>query len=1217
MQSSSKIKKKVEPTSTDLNQIYVLQIDPKKINDSIAFYNKLSGKYETGTPLHYFLLTNQFAEAKSLIEKYLSQIDLNSQNNTYKQTALHLAIERGNIEMVSFLISHHKIINVNLKSNNIAPLHLAIMARNLKIVKLLVEAGADIEQKMDASYLHPDDALVTAEEEEQIDQDTPLMIAVLLNNIEMTKILLDKGADVTKKYYDLTLLHLAIDVENINAEIVTLLIDKFIEKGLSIDTQDIIGRTPLSYSIEKSLSKITELLLKKGAKNINKPSNSELPAPPAKKSKQKPAKKNIKTINSYNQNNNNIMDPATFRSNGFTLLHLYAAQNKYTEELKELLEKNILDVNDQLNPYRMTPLYSAVSHNIVKTVELLLEQPGINVNLESSDGSPLYKAVCFQNLRIVILLIRHGADVNVVVKNLHLIFATIEHSTLEILQCLLDNKINIDVMTSLGLTPLGFAIQINKIDMAKLLIEKGANLEVGYLIPGKKLDEEASHQGCLQFAICQNKLEFVKLFLSKGASVSKKLADIHPLLGAVKIKGINFKIVEILVKTYIERKISLDEPDKEGRTALYFAIQENSPQIVKLLIDNNADINRFVQGISLLHLATTVNINMVEQLLNKNACIVQDKNGGTPLWLAKLINNEDILNRLEHYAGNKFSYDVLNSWNETYLHYVCKFNKLKKLKELFAKNNLNINAQDKNGITPLMCAMKSQCSVEIIELLLQRGASILITNKEYGNNALHLAALIKLDKYINLLLAQDTYAPFQYNKDNKTPIDLLDDIENDELRSKLQQCFITYTYTMIDNELNVIFKILSSLYNFTQSSWQKLADKSIEFSFEITMIEMEKSVFFYQLKQKIQNSILKDVVFVTQKSSTVTIGMPLQKHLAALKSIFNELKILFCTPSEKSEIKTLLSSDDIRPSTSRQSIRLNNNNNRIKKNKKHKKGKHDKNSSFISNTPTIFAITKSATNKVSQQSSEKKCDKDANLLSMHTELFKNLETSYFFPDLIFSASITYFICILNLKYKPNDVVYNKVDVYFLIKSFRFLAESIAECDIKKFMQDIVNEKTVGIEYHVAYEQFKAMYWKLKNQKKDSYLFNDITISTDEFQKTLKKNLYRLNQIKIQYDSLNHKENHTEQHFIAALLHEICVIGDFYSKLENDSVIVKPNGILEKCRKINSKFDLYPQFIEEKKLIDELIKLTTELLEKFVDIVLDADVNLAAAQNFAF
>lgn len=88
------------------------------------------------------------------------------------QTALHLAVENGHINIVRLCLE--KGANVNfVKTNLITPLHLACTSGQLDIVNILVNSDADIEAK---------NAL----------QETPLHRAALFNRVNIVEYLLDR-----------------------------------------------------------------------------------------------------------------------------------------------------------------------------------------------------------------------------------------------------------------------------------------------------------------------------------------------------------------------------------------------------------------------------------------------------------------------------------------------------------------------------------------------------------------------------------------------------------------------------------------------------------------------------------------------------------------------------------------------------------------------------------------------------------------------------------------------------------------------------------------------------------------------------------------------------------------------------------------------------------------------------------------------------------------
>jgi RNA polymerase sigma factor (sigma-70 family) len=89
-------------------------------------------------------------------------------------TALHLATNRGDTTIVTFLLSQGADVNAT-NSYGMTPLHNAVIMRRLDLARLLLEAGADVNAKTSVGQ-------------------TPLHHAVLRANEEMARLLLAHGA---------------------------------------------------------------------------------------------------------------------------------------------------------------------------------------------------------------------------------------------------------------------------------------------------------------------------------------------------------------------------------------------------------------------------------------------------------------------------------------------------------------------------------------------------------------------------------------------------------------------------------------------------------------------------------------------------------------------------------------------------------------------------------------------------------------------------------------------------------------------------------------------------------------------------------------------------------------------------------------------------------------------------------------------------------------
>lgn len=181
------------------------------------------------------------------------------------RTALYLAVEAQDPEMVKFLLEHgesvdKKVIDSTINSNgemqNITrragctPLHLAIAVGNLVIAELLIEHGADKNAKIEEDVLG----------QKGIDAAhyyTPLHIAVAKGNLDAINFLCDHEADINIKggFHSYTPLHLAIAQGKLDAA--GLLCDR----GADLNVKNANGYTPLHAAIEQGNLDAVKFLL--------------------------------------------------------------------------------------------------------------------------------------------------------------------------------------------------------------------------------------------------------------------------------------------------------------------------------------------------------------------------------------------------------------------------------------------------------------------------------------------------------------------------------------------------------------------------------------------------------------------------------------------------------------------------------------------------------------------------------------------------------------------------------------------------------------------------------------------------------------------------------------------------------------------------------------------------------------------------------------------
>jgi ankyrin repeat protein len=187
-----------------------------------------------------------------------------------KKDALLVACEKGYIDIVKELLNASTPVN---GYTVISPLHVAAYWGHIEIVKLLVENGADINDKRNSGIISvlniiafPEAAHIAHDLDKKgwnfLNEDfKPLHLAVLNNQVEVVKYLIQKGADVnvTSIPNHIYPLHLAAIV---SAEICKILI----EHGAKINVTDFNGDTPLDLAKRADNKEAIEILENYGAK---------------------------------------------------------------------------------------------------------------------------------------------------------------------------------------------------------------------------------------------------------------------------------------------------------------------------------------------------------------------------------------------------------------------------------------------------------------------------------------------------------------------------------------------------------------------------------------------------------------------------------------------------------------------------------------------------------------------------------------------------------------------------------------------------------------------------------------------------------------------------------------------------------------------------------------------------------------------------------------
>lgn len=143
---------------------------------------------------------------------------------------------------------------------------------------------------------------------------------------------------------------------------------------------------------------------------------------------------------------------------------------------------------------------------------------------------------------------------------------------------LLDKGANIDILDKNGYTCLHFACMhlFSKTGIADHLVSRGASINI-----------RAVHDGStpLYWASYYGNSEVVQTLISKGAALNLQDDNgVTPLSQAVSSS--NIEVVKILLNNYADVNIA----DKEGNTPLHIAINKNLKQVARFILDKNPDL---------------------------------------------------------------------------------------------------------------------------------------------------------------------------------------------------------------------------------------------------------------------------------------------------------------------------------------------------------------------------------------------------------------------------------------------------------------------------------------------------------------------------------------------------------------------------------------------------------------------------------------------------
>ncbi|KAJ7692540.1 ankyrin repeat-containing domain protein [Mycena rosella] len=300
----------------------------------------------------------------------------------------------------------------------------------------------------------------------------------------------------------------------------------------------------------------------------------------------------------------------------------------------------------------------------------------------------------------------------------------------EIAKHLLDRGSSPNDMAALGTYPLYVASYYGYLQMAQLLIERGAlvNAVSGY--------KEGT---ALQGAAAQGHIELVQFLLNKGATIDPAGGSYGSALQSAARAG-HTEVVRLL----LDKGATVDGASGTYGNALQAAAHEGHTEVVQLLLDKGANVDAAGGGYGSALLAAALNghTEVVQSLLNKGTSVVWE--GGGALQVASQQGHIEII-RLLLEKGTGM--DAETSDYGSALRAAAEKGRIEIVRLLLDKGSTNV---DWAGGGALQVAAQ-QGHIEIVRLLLDKGADIDAETDSYGS-ALHAAAEQGRTEIVRLLL---------------------------------------------------------------------------------------------------------------------------------------------------------------------------------------------------------------------------------------------------------------------------------------------------------------------------------------------------------------------------------------------------------------------------------------------------------------------------------
>jgi len=400
----------------------------------------LNLKYYTKSILHV-IVYGMKKNSLEFLKLVTTKENINMRNSDNK-TALIIAIKKKKIDCVKYLINIEGCDIDTVTTKNRSALYYAYNADNLELCKLLIQKGVNIDLK----YYR---------------DRTLLMIAIIHNKKKFTKLLINNNCNINIRDRDnFTALYYAYKEKNIK------LMENLIDLGANINLQYNNNNTILYFAIDDNRKDVINLLLKKNC-DINIKCYANITV--ANRAIRNGKKKLYHRLLNHPKCNHGLVLSDVIK---YKIDHAYNIILNYPK-----CNLNII------NSRKENILMQVISKKDQYLTNMLINDKRINLNFVNKRGNIINYLVEYKMYNILKRVLKTGQNINIVTKPSHrtpLIQATQNHNT-KIVTLLLKHRFcKINAQTSKGHTALTIAAEYGQYFalFKKILHHKKCNINI-------------------------------------------------------------------------------------------------------------------------------------------------------------------------------------------------------------------------------------------------------------------------------------------------------------------------------------------------------------------------------------------------------------------------------------------------------------------------------------------------------------------------------------------------------------------------------------------------------------------------------------------------------------------------------------------------------------------------------------------------------------------